>query len=319
MNQPERPINLRRPSKHEKAVLLQNYAAKRRTSLRSGARRNTTGALTVNGSSARRLRTASVAVGLEAAARPDGSAPLEAASEPSLSCFGALCSVIRAATDYCRYGNLRQYLLIDPESGEPKHIYSAGRYLILIVNFGVKIQFFFIFRLETQRSTSESKTSALNGSEYILPPEIRAEIVAAAKRGKLQQYLQLRKHSLQLQASRSLSSGDTSITPFSPCKAEQLLSSTAFSTAANVLQATQTRQGNKKTKKHKRTQGWEFFFAKNIADPHFPIQIFKIKVIKKQSCCRLEIQKVCIIILMRIAIRLVKASEKWFFTKCGTS
>ena len=147
MNQPERPINLRRPSKHEKAVLLQNYAAKRRTSLRSGARRNTTGALTVNGSSARRLRTASVAVGLEAAARPDGSAPLEAASEPSLSCFGALCSVIRAATDYCRYGNLRQYLLIDPESGEPKHIYSAGRYLILIVNFGVKIQFFFYFQV----------------------------------------------------------------------------------------------------------------------------------------------------------------------------
>ena len=124
---------------------------------------------------------------------------------------------------------------------------------------------FFIFRLETQRSTSESKTSALNGSEYILPPEIRAEIVAAAKRGKLQQYLQLRKHSLQLQASRSLSSGDTSITPFSPCKAEQLLSSTAFSTAANVLQATQTRQGNKKTKKHKskqRTQGWGFFCKK---------------------------------------------------------
>ena len=122
-----------------------------------------------------------------------------------------------------------------------------------------------IFRLETQRSTSESKTSALNGSEYILPPEIRAEIVAAAKRGKLQQYLQLRKHSLQLQASRSLSSGDTSITPFSPCKAEQLLSSTAFSTAANVLQATQTRQGNKKTKRYKskqRTQGWEFFAKK---------------------------------------------------------
>ena len=179
-----------------------------------------------------------------------------------------------------------------------------------------------IFRLETQRSTSESKTSALNGSEYILPPEIRAEIVAAAKRGKLQQYLQLRKHSLQLQASRSLSSGDTSITPFSPCKAEQLLSSTAFSTAANVLQATQTRQGNKKPKKHKskqRTQGWDFFAKKNIADPHFPIQIFKIKVIKKPSRCRLEIQKVCIIILMRIAIRLVKASEKWFFTKCGTS
>ena len=145
MNQPERPINLRRPSKHEKAVLLQNYGSKR-TSLRptaSGAtRRNTTGALTVNGSSARRLRTASVAVGLEAASRPDG-APLEAASEPSLSCFGALCSVLRAATDYCRYGNLRQYLLIDPESGEPKHIYSAGRYLLLIVNFGVKIQFFF--------------------------------------------------------------------------------------------------------------------------------------------------------------------------------
>ena len=137
-----------------------------------------------------------------------------------------------------------------------------------------------------------------------MPPEIRAEIVAAAKRGKLQQYLQLRKHSLQLQASRSLSSGDTSITPFSPCKAEQLLSSTAFSTAANVLQATQTRQGNKKTKKHKSKQRLGFL-CKNIADPHFPIQIFKIKVIKKQSCCRLEIQKVCItIILMRIAIRL---------------
>ena len=131
MNQAERPINLRKPSKHEKAVLLQNYAAKR-TSFRSTAvgpgatRRNTTGALTVNGSSARRLRTASVAVGLEAVSRPDG-APLEPASEPSLSCFGALCSVLRAATDYCRYGNLRQYLLIDPESGEPKHIYSAGR------------------------------------------------------------------------------------------------------------------------------------------------------------------------------------------------
>ena len=139
MNQAERPpINLRRPSKHEKAVLLQNYAAKRRSSVRppmTGTRRNTTGALTVNGSSARRLRTASVAVGLEATARPDGGAPLEAASEPSLSCFGALCSVIRAATDYCRYGNLRQYLLIDPESGEPKHIYSAGRYILPFYHF----------------------------------------------------------------------------------------------------------------------------------------------------------------------------------------
>ena len=139
MNQAERPpINLRRPSKHEKAVLLQNYAAKRRSSVRpamTGTRRNTTGALTVNGSSARRLRTASVAVGLEATARPDGGAPLEAASEPSLSCFGALCSVIRAATDYCRYGNLRQYLLIDPESGEPKHIYSAGRYILPFLRF----------------------------------------------------------------------------------------------------------------------------------------------------------------------------------------
>ena len=117
------------------------------------------------------------------------------------------------------------------------------------------------FRLETKR-TSESKASA-NGSEYILPPEIRAEIVAAAKRGKLQQYLQLRKHSLQLQASRpsrSLSSGDTSIT-ISPCKA--VLSSTAFSTAANVLQATQTRQGKEKKNK---TQIFQVF-AKIVNPP----------------------------------------------------
>ena len=150
----------------------------------------------------------------------------------------------------------------------------------------------FLYRLETQRSTSESKTSALNGSEYILPPEIRAEIVAAAKRGKLQQYLQLRKHSLQLQASRSLSSGDTSITPFSPCKAE-LLSSTAFSTAANVLQATQTRQGNKKPKKHKskqRTQGYDFC-AKNIADPHFPIQISRLKSLKSHLAADWKFKK----------------------------
>ena len=41
-------------------------------------------------------------------------------SEASFSCFGAICSVVRAATDYCRYGNLRQYLLIDPSIGEPQ-------------------------------------------------------------------------------------------------------------------------------------------------------------------------------------------------------
>ena len=47
--------------------------------------------------------------------------------------------------------------------------------------------------LATKRTSGQSG-NASNGSEYILPPEIRAEIVAAAKRGKLQQYLQLRKH-----------------------------------------------------------------------------------------------------------------------------
>ena len=54
------------------------------------------------------------------------SATSEAAS--SLSCFGALCSVVRAATDYCRYGNLKQYLLIDPNTGEPLKdtIYTAS-------------------------------------------------------------------------------------------------------------------------------------------------------------------------------------------------
>ena len=46
----------------------------------------------------------------------------------------------------------------------------------------------------SKRSASGTSGNASNGSEYILPPEIRAEIVAAAKRGKLQQYLQLRKH-----------------------------------------------------------------------------------------------------------------------------
>ena len=46
--------------------------------------------------------------------------------------------------------------------------------------------------IKKRRSVQSGKAS--NGSEYILPPEIRAEIVAAAKRGKLQQYLQLRKH-----------------------------------------------------------------------------------------------------------------------------
>ena len=45
-----------------------------------------------------------------------------ASSGSSLSCFGALFSVFRAATDYCRYGNLRQYLLIDPTTGEPKKV-----------------------------------------------------------------------------------------------------------------------------------------------------------------------------------------------------
>ena len=55
------------------------------------------------------------------------SATSEAASS-SLSCFGALCSVVRAATDYCRYGNLKQYLLIDPNTGEPLKdtIYTAS-------------------------------------------------------------------------------------------------------------------------------------------------------------------------------------------------
>jgi hypothetical protein len=46
----------------------------------------------------------------------------------------------------------------------------------------------------SKRSASGTSGNPSNGSEYILPPEIRAEIVAAAKRGKLQQYLQLRKH-----------------------------------------------------------------------------------------------------------------------------
>ena len=149
-----------------------------------------------------------------------------------------------------------------------------------------------IFRLETQRSTSESKTSALNGSEYILPPEIRAEIVAAAKRGKLQQYLQLRKHSLQLQASRSLSSGDTSITPFSPCKAEQLLSSTAFSTAANVLQATQTRQGNKKHKSKKRKKAAGIFLQKKILRIHiFQFRFSRLKSLKSNLAADWKFKK----------------------------
>ena len=127
-NQPERPTTLRRQSNYEKVAFKPQYS-KRAGSVRPSAnRRNTvaTGALTVNGSSARRLRTSSVAV--EAASRQCEVAPIEAASEPSLSCFGALCSVIRAATDYCRYGNLRQYLLIDPNTGEPRQtFYSAGR------------------------------------------------------------------------------------------------------------------------------------------------------------------------------------------------
>ena len=127
-SQAERPTSLRRQSNYEKVAFKPNYSKRSVGSVRPGAnRRNTvaTGALTVNGSSARRLRTSSVAV--EAASR-QCEAPIEAASEPSLSCFGALCSVIRAATDYCRYGNLRQYLLIDPNTGEPRQtFYSAGR------------------------------------------------------------------------------------------------------------------------------------------------------------------------------------------------
>ena len=56
------------------------------------------------------------------------SATSEAAVSTSFSCFGALCSVVRAATDYCRYGNLKQYLLIDPNTGEPLKdtIYTAS-------------------------------------------------------------------------------------------------------------------------------------------------------------------------------------------------
>lgn len=99
----------------------------------------------------------------------------------SWSCFGALFSVVRAATDYCRYGNLRQYLLIDPTTGEPREAFYSSS-----TAPGA---------LGTKRTSGQSG-NASNGSEYILPPEIRAEIVAAAKRGKLQQYLQLRKHRL---------------------------------------------------------------------------------------------------------------------------
>lgn len=95
---------------------------------------------------------------------------------PSLSCFGALFSVIRAATDYCRYGNLRQYLLIDPATGEPTLFPTSAT------------------SLRPPHRASGQSGNASNGSDYILPPEIRAEIVAAAKRGKLQQYLQLRRH-----------------------------------------------------------------------------------------------------------------------------
>ena len=106
-----------------------------------------------------------------------------ASQNSSLSCFGALFSVLRAATDYCRYGNLRQYLLIDPNTGEPRQTFyersSAGQSALTATN---------------SKRTSGQSGNASNGSEYILPPEIRAEIVAAAKRGKLQQYLQLRKH-----------------------------------------------------------------------------------------------------------------------------
>ena len=57
----------------------------------------------------------------------------------SLSCFGALCSVVRAATDYCRYGNLKQYLLIDPNTGEPLKdtIYTASHLTTEVFSDGV--------------------------------------------------------------------------------------------------------------------------------------------------------------------------------------
>ena len=58
------------------------------------------------------------------------------------------------------------------------------------------------------------------------------------------------------------------------------------------------------TKASKGHKGWDFFAKKKYCGSTFSNSDFKIKVIKKQSCCRLEIQKVCIIILMRIAIRL---------------
>ena len=92
----------------------------------------------VNGASVRRSRsrplTASAAVATSASAvalagdgaagssAGGGSGANAASSGSSLSCFGALFSVFRAATDYCRYGNLRQYLLIDPTTGEPKKV-----------------------------------------------------------------------------------------------------------------------------------------------------------------------------------------------------
>ena len=164
--------------------------------------------LTANGASTRRLRSSRVAGGsctgtavvtasnavvsssTSAAAARVASASAEAAggdhhhssSSSSLSCFGALFSVLRAATDYCRYGNLRQYLLIDPNTGEPRQtFYSSSAAAGLTAS------------ASSQRTSGQSGNVS-NGSEYILPPEIRAEIVAAAKRGKLQQYLQLRKH-----------------------------------------------------------------------------------------------------------------------------
>merc|ERR1712083_581893 len=74
------------------------------------------------------------------------------------------------------------YLLIDPTTGEPRQTFYSNSAAGNSLN-------------EIKQRRSSAKTT--NGSEYILPPEIRAEIVSAAKRGKLQQYLQLRKHSLQ--------------------------------------------------------------------------------------------------------------------------
>merc|ERR1712083_437603 len=90
------------------------------------------------------------------------------------------------------------YLLIDPTTGEPRQTFYSNSAAGNSLN-------------EIKQRRSSAKTT--NGSEYILPPEIRAEIVAAAKRGKLQQYLQLRKHSLQAYKRGSIAEGQGTETP----------------------------------------------------------------------------------------------------------